>query len=55
MVIFHFPEYEQEFFHRNWDRLHAYLAQCAHCGYLYGKWEILRVVNEGLNYELVLF
>ena len=32
------------------ERLNAYLAQC-HYGCLYEKWEILGVVNEGVNYE----
>ena len=49
MAIFHFPQCEQELFYHYWDRLHAYVAQCASCGYLYGKWEILHVVNEGVN------
>ena len=37
MAIFHFPQCEQELFYRYWDRLHAYLAQCASCGHLHGK------------------
>ena len=56
MAIFHFLKYEQELFYRYWDRLHGYLAQCDSCGYLYGTWEILHVVDEGVNYEIrVLF
>jgi len=51
MAVFHFPQYEQELFYRYWDRLHAYLAQCASCGYSYGKWEILHVVDEGVTCE----
>ena len=51
MAIFHFPQCEQELFYRYWECLHAYLAQCAFCGYLYGKWEILHVVDEGVNCE----
>ena len=51
MAIFHFPQCEQELFYRYWDRLHAYLAQCASCGCLYEKWEILHVVDEGVNCE----
>ena len=51
MAIFYFPQCEQELFYRYWDRLHAYLAQCASCGYLYEKQEILHVVNEGVNLE----
>jgi len=51
MAVFHFIRYEQELFYRYWDRLHAYLAQCASCGYSYGKWEILHVVDEGVNCE----
>jgi len=37
MAIFHFSEHEQELFYCYWDRLHAYLAQCDSCGYLYEK------------------
>ena len=51
MEIFHFPQYEQELFYRYWDCLHAYLAQCDSCGHLYGKREILHVVDEGVNCE----
>jgi len=49
---FHFPQCEQELFYHCWDRLHAYLAQCASCGYLYGKWEILHLVDKGVNCEI---
>ena len=52
MAIFHFPQYEQELFYLYWDRLHAYFAQCDSCGYLYGIWEILHVIDEGVNYEI---
>ena len=51
MAIFHFPQYEQELFYSYWDRLHTYLAQCDSCGYLYGKWEVLHAVDEGVNCE----
>ena len=51
MEIFHFPQCEQELFYHYWDRLHAYLAQCASCGCLYEKWEVLHVVDEGVNCE----
>ena len=49
MAICHFFQYEQELFYRYWDRLHAYLAQCDSYVYLYGKWKILHVVDEGVN------
>jgi len=51
MAIFYFPQDEQELFYRYWDRLHTYLAQCASYGYSCGKWEILHVVDESVNYE----
>ena len=51
MAIFHFPQYEQELFYHYWDRLHAYLPQCASCGYSYERWEILHVMDEGVNCE----
>jgi len=51
MAIFYFPQYEKEFFYHYWDHLHAYLAQCASYGYLYGKWKILHVANKGVNCE----
>ena len=51
MAVFHFPQHEQELFYRYWDRLHAYLAHCASCGYSYGKWELLHVVDEGVTCE----
>ena len=51
MAIFYFPQCEQELFYLYWDRLHGYLAQCVSCGYLYEKWEILHVVDKGVNCE----
>ena len=51
MAIFHFSQYEQELFYGYWDHLHAYLAQCDSCGYLYRKCDILLVVDEGVNCE----
>jgi len=51
MAIFHFPHWEQELFYNCLDCLHAYVAQCASCGYLYGKWKMLYVVDEGMNCE----
>ena len=51
MAIFHFPYCEQELFYHCWDRLHACLAQCASCGYLYEKWEILHVIDKSVNCE----
>jgi len=51
MAIFHFLQYEQELFYSYWDHLHAYLAHCASCGYLYRKWKILHVVDKGVYCE----
>ena len=52
MANFHFPQYKQELFYCYWECLNAYLAQCAHYGYSYGNWEILGIVNEGVNCEI---
>ena len=52
MAIFHFFQYEEELFYSYWDGLHVYLAQCDSCGYLYRKWDILHVVDEGVNCEI---
>ena len=49
--FFNFSQYEWELFHHYWDRLNAYLDQCAHYDYSYGKWKILGVVNAGMDYE----
>ena len=38
-------------FDHYWDRLNAYLGQCAPYDYSYGKWKILGVINPGVNYE----
>ena len=49
MAIFHFPQYEHELFCWYLKRLNAFLAQC---GYCVDKWEILGIVDEGVNSEI---
>ena len=46
MPIFHFLQYEHELFCWYFKRLNAFLAQCE---YYVSKWEILGIVDEGLN------
>ena len=48
MVIFHFPQYEHELFCWYFKHLNAFLAQCEYC---VGKWEILGIVDDGVNNE----
>jgi len=48
MAIFHFPKFEHELFCGYFKRLNAFLAQC---GYCVGKWEILGIMDEGVNNE----
>ena len=45
MAIIHFPQFEQELFWRYFKHLNTFLALF---GYL-GKWEILDIVDEGVN------
>jgi len=48
MAIFHFPQFEHELLCWYFKRLNAFLAQC---GYCVSKWEILGIVDEGVNSE----
>ena len=48
MAIFHFPQFEHELFCWYFKRLNVFLAQY---GYFVGKWEILGIVDEGVNSE----
>jgi len=48
MAIFHFPQFEHELFCWYFKHLNAFLAQCE---YYLGKWEILGIVDEGVNNE----
>ena len=46
MSIFGFPQFKLELFWMYFKRLHVFLAQC---GYCVSKWEILVIVDEGMN------
>jgi len=48
MAIFQFPQFEHELFCWYFKRLNSFLAQCE---YYVGKWEILGIVDEGVNSE----
>jgi len=48
MAMFHIPQYEHELFCWYFKRLNAFLAQCE---YFVGKWEILGIVDGGVNKE----
>ena len=48
MAIFHLPQYEHKLFCWYFKCLNAFLAQC---GYCVSKWEILGIVDEGVNSE----
>jgi len=49
MVVFHFLQFEHELFWRYFKHLHAFLAQC---GYCVNKWEILNIVDVGVNTKI---
>jgi len=48
MAIFHFSKFEHEPLWRYFKRLSAFLARC---GYCLTKWEILDIIDEGVNSE----
>jgi len=48
MAIFRFSQFEQELFCWYFKRLNAFLAQCPYC---VSKWEILGIIDEGVNNE----
>ena len=48
MAIFHFLQLEHELFCWYFKRLNAFLAQY---GYFVGKWEILGIIDEGVDSE----
>ena len=48
MAIFHFPQFQHELFYWYFRRLNAFLAQCDYC---VSKWEILGIIDEGVNNE----
>ena len=48
MAVFHFSQYEHELFCWYFKHLNAFLAQC---GYFVGKWEILGIIDKGVNSE----
>ena len=49
MAIVHFPQYEHELFCWYFQRLNAFLAQFE---YYVGKWDILGIIDEGVNSEI---
>ena len=52
MIIFHFSQFEHELFCWYFKRLNAFLVQCDYC---VGKWEILGIIDEGVNSEIRIF
>ena len=46
MAIFHLSKFEHELFCWYFKHLNAFLALC---GYCVGKWEILGIIDEGVN------
>ena len=48
MAIFHFLQFEYELFCWYFKCLNAFRAQCCYC---MGKWEILGIIDEGVNNE----
>jgi len=49
MTVFHFSQFKHELFWRYFNHLNAFLAQC---GYCVDKWEMLDIVDEGVNSEI---
>ena len=49
MAIFHFSQFEHELFCWYFKRVNTFLA---HCGYCVGIWEILGIIDEGVNSKI---
>jgi len=49
MASFHFPQFEHGLFWRYFKRLSAFLVRC---GYCLTKWEILDIIDEGVNSKI---
>jgi len=52
MAIFLFSQFYHKLFWRYFKRLHVFLAPC---GYFVRKWQILVIVEEGVNMKPELF
>ena len=48
MAIFHFPQFEHELLCWYFKHLNAFIVQC---GYYLDKWEILGIIDKGVNNE----
>ena len=51
MARFSFPQYEGEQFHHYFSRFHEFVENMCSLGFSYYKWELSRVIIEGMNPE----